>query len=103
MEISGKDRSLYTQELQKGVKLFEAGFKEMTKSKLDPQKQEYEKSMKESLQVIQDSASALMNNQVLKMKEQLDKDYNNYLANPSDANKDKIQSDIDSIKKSTNA
>lgn len=105
MEISGDkpDRVLYKQELQKGVKLFEDGFKELQKSKFDAQKSEYEKSMGESLQVIQDTANALMNKHLLKMKEKLEKDYQNYLANPTDPNRDKIQKDIDSLKKSANA
>lgn len=99
MEISGDkpDKVLYKQELQKGVKLFEAGFKGLQKSKLDAQKDEYEKSMGESLEVIQDTANALMNQHLLKMKDQLVKDYQNYLANPSDGNRDKIQKDINSL------
>lgn len=84
MEISGdkSDKALYQQELQKGVKLFEAGFKQLQKSKFDAQKQQFEKSMSESLEVIQDTAQALMNKQLLKMKDKLSKDYENYLANP---------------------
>lgn len=101
MQISGDnpDRILYKQEFQKGVKLFEAGFKGLQQSKLDAQKEEYEKSMTESLEVIQDTAKALMNAHLSKMKDQLVKDYQNYLANPSDGNRDKIQRDIDSLKK----
>lgn len=101
MEISGDnpDRILYKQEFQKGVQLFEAGFKGLQKSQLDAQKQEYEKSMGESLEVIQDTANALMNQHLMKMKDQLAKDYQNYLANPSDGNRDKIQKDINSLQR----
>lgn len=104
MKISGDqpEKVQYQRELKEGVQLFEKGFKAMQQSKLDAQKQEYEKSMKESLQVIQDTATALMNKKLLHMKEQLAKDYNNYLSNPTDVNRDKIQNDIDTLKKQSN-
>jgi len=101
MEIPGENRAIYKQELLKGVDLFEAGFKAIQKPTFKEKKEEYEKSMRESLQVVQDAAAALMNKHLLETKAKLDKDYQNYLANPSDSNRDQIQRDIDSIKKST--
>lgn len=100
MRVSGDqpDKVQYQREFKEGVKLFEKGFKAMQKSKLDAQKEEYEKSMKESLQVIQDTATALMNKKLLLMKQQLAKDYQNYLAHPTDTNANKIQKDIDGLK-----
>ncbi len=101
MEISGPDRAQYRKEIQEGVQIFEKGFKEIQKKKTFPaQKQEYETSMEESLKAIQDAAKALANESMQKMKERLEADYDNYLSSPTEANKEKVQRDIDNLKHS---
>lgn len=101
MEITPdkSNREIYHQEAKKGIELFEKSFKAMQKSKQDEQKEEYQKVMEECLQVMQDTAKGLMNKKLLEMKEQLAVDSQNYLNNPTDANRDKVQKDINSIKK----
>jgi len=102
MEIPGgvPEKPTYKNEVQSGVKLFEKGFKNLQESKFDAQKLEYKKSMKESLQVIQDAAKGLMNQELLKQKEELANDFQQYLDNPTSENEQKVQHDIDSLKKS---
>lgn len=103
MEIDkmGGDSAAYRKEIQEGVQIFEKSFKGVRETKDFPQKTaEYEKSIDESMQAIQDAATALMNKKLLEMKDQLDKDYHVYLDNPTAQNAEKVEKDLDSLRKS---
>jgi len=103
MEISGKrpDESMYKQEAKQAVELFEKGFKHMQTSKFEAQKEQFEKAMHKSLQVIHDAAKGLMNQEILKQKEQLALDFHDYLEDPTLSNQQKVMRDIDGLKEST--
>ncbi len=103
MEIQkpGDERSIYQKEIQQGVKIFQESFKGLQETKKFPEKKiEYEKAMDESLQAIQDAASALMNQKLIQMKEQLSKDYHVYLDDPTNQNAEKVDKDLDSLRES---
>lgn len=102
MEI-GKtgDSAEYRKEIQEGVQIFEKSFKGVRETKNFPQKTaEYEKSIDEAMQAIQDAATALTNKKLLEIKDQLDKDYHGYLDNPTAQNAEKVEKDLDSLRKS---
>ena len=104
MEIQKPDesnRSAYMKEVQKGLQIFEQGLNGMKFSQFTQQKNQYEKSTHESLQAIQDAVKGIMNKELNRLKDELSKDYQNYLDNPNDQNFKKVQSDIDSLKKSS--
>ncbi len=104
MEIqkSGDDSATYRKEIQEGVQTFEKSFKGMKGTKDFPEKKlEYEKAMGESMQAIQDAASALMNKSLIQMKDQLSKDYQNYLGNPTSQNANKVEKDLSSLRESS--
>ncbi|MDN3505655.1 MAG: hypothetical protein P0S96_00285 [Simkaniaceae bacterium] len=103
MEISkpGEDKSIYKKELQQGVRIFEESLKGYRDTKKFPEKKmEYEKAMKESFKAIQDACTALMSKELSGEKEQFSKDYQNYLSNPSAENANKIEKDLDVLRKS---
>ena len=102
MEIRpSEDSSIYKNELQQGVKIFEKSFKGYQETKNFPaKKMEYEKAMGESLQAIQDACKALMNKELAAKKDQLSKDYQDFLNNPSSQNASKVEKDLDSFHES---
>jgi succinate dehydrogenase/fumarate reductase flavoprotein subunit len=97
-EISNSQPN-YQQEFKQGVDLFEKGFHQMQSSKFDRQRMEYQKSMNESLQVIKDAAAGLMNKELSNLKDELAKDYQNYLIDPTKENEKRVEKDISSLKK----
>jgi hypothetical protein len=104
MEIQkpGDDASIYRKELQQGVKIFEESLQGFRETKKFPEKKmEYEKAMNESLKAIQDACSALMNKELVHEKDQLSKDYQNYLSNPTDTNANKLEKDLNDLRKSS--
>lgn len=99
MEISGDDhKELYRSEVRKGVEIFERSFKDIQASQFDAQKAQYEKVMNQSLQIIQAAGGALVNEQIIKMKEKLEQDYKGYLHDPSQENIAKVERDIQNLK-----
>lgn len=103
MEIQkpGDDQSIYKKELQQGVKIFEESLKGFRDTKKFPEKKmEYEKAMNESFKAIQDACTVLMNKELASEKEQLSKDYQSYLSNPSAENANKVEKDLDALRKS---
>jgi hypothetical protein len=103
MEISSAncpfpEEPTYKQDFHRSVELFEKSFKEHQHSQIDKQKQMYEHVMKESLSIMQETAGAMVNQQLAKMKETLDKDLTSYLNDPSAEHCSKVQRDLEGIK-----
>jgi len=104
MEIQkpSDESSVYKKEIQQGVKIFDESFKEMEKTKNFPQKkQEFENAMQESLQAIQDAATSLANKELIQQKDQLSKDYQDYLTSPTPQNAEKVEKDLNSLRESS--
>lgn len=96
---SESDQPIYRADLQKGLQVFEESFKEMEQTKQFPQKKQMlEKAAEESLLAIQNAAKGLMNQKLVEMKNQLDKDFHAYVENPSQKAEEKVQKDIQSMK-----
>ncbi len=101
MEISGDPgkRAEYQREVKEGVHIFEESFKGLQETNFAPKKEEYEKAIDMSLKALHDVAKAMVNKKLMKMKDQLDRDYHQYLDNPSSENQVKVEKDISSLKK----
>jgi len=104
MGISGipedpSKRAQYQKEVKEGVKVFEESFKGLQGTNLPPKREEYEKSIDMSLEALNDLAKALFNQKMMKMKDRLDTDYHQYLQNPSDENRMKVEKDLENLKK----
>ncbi len=101
MEISGSDPNktpTYRDDFKQSVDLFQKSFDGYQHSSLNAQKDQYVKVMKESLQVMQDAAGAMLNKHLGSLKAELSSDLNQYLDNPTDANKEKVITDINHLK-----
>lgn len=98
MEISNSEA--YRKEVQEGVQIFEKSFKGAAETKKFPEKKAlFERSSREALKGIGDAAKALMNQRILEEKEKLEKDYGNYLSNPTPENEQQVEKDLQSFKK----
>lgn len=100
MEIEGNkpNDETYHKEFHESVEIFEKSFKAIQASKFQQQKDTYDKAMKESLEAMQDSASALMNKHLLEKKDELQSHYQNYLQDPTEENKSKVEDDLNDLK-----
>ncbi|MBM3208032.1 MAG: hypothetical protein FJZ57_05435 [Chlamydiae bacterium] len=103
MEVSSTNKPFpeeptYKQDFHRSVELFEKSFKELQHSEIDQQKKMYVNVMKESLSIMHETASAMVNQHLSKMKEKLDKDLTTYLDDPSTEHKNKVLKDIEGIK-----
>lgn len=100
MDISrtNRDDPSYNSDFQQSVNLFQKSFEAMQSSQLDPQKAQYVKVMHEALNTMQESASAMVNQHLMNLNQTLSHDLDTYLASPTDANKAKINTDIDQLK-----
>ena len=101
MEISKSDESQYRHEVKEGLDVFKKSFEGGVETKKFPEKKElFEKSSKEAMQGIHDAAKALMNKEILAQKEKLEKDYDQYLEQPSPKNRKQVEKDLESFKDS---
>jgi hypothetical protein len=100
MEISGpfSQPPSYQQDFAKSVDLFDKSFQGMQTSTFDAQKQQYVKTMQDCLKVMQDAASGLVNKHLADLKGKLSNDLASYLNTPTDANKEKVLNDIETLK-----
>ncbi|NDE63762.1 MAG: hypothetical protein EB053_05350 [Chlamydiae bacterium] len=91
----------YKQEFKESVDIYDKSFQGAMESNFDPQKRQYYKAMKESLEAMQDSANGLVNQHLLDLKQKLSQDTNAYIQDPSAENQKKIQKDIKDIRNSS--
>lgn len=89
----------YKSDFNQSVQLFEKSFHAMQQSKFDEQRHQYTKVMKESLQTMQESANAMLNKHLLALKNDLSHDLDEYLQQPTDEHRRKVESDINSLKR----
>lgn len=100
MEINPNEtnNARYQEEFNKGIDLFDKSFHGYLEAKTEGQKEQYNKVMDESFQVMQDSASGMMNKHLQELKSQLQSDYSEYMENPNEQTKQKVEMDIQSLK-----
>jgi hypothetical protein len=91
----------YKQEFKESVDIYDKSFQGAMGSNFDPQKRQYYKAMKESLEAMQDSANGLVNQHLLDLKQKLAQDTNAYIKDPSADNQKKIEKDIKDIRNSS--
>jgi len=104
MDISGSspnppEKPTYEKDFNQSVDLFEKSFQGMQSSTFDAQKDQYVKVMKESLKTMQESANGMFNQHLSEMKSKLSSDLNTYLQAPTPEHKEKVEEDIEQIKK----
>lgn len=100
MTIPGEapEQPTYHKDFQESVNLFEKSFKGVQTSSFDAQRAQYVTVMNESLKTMQESASGLVNDRLISLKNDLSKDLNKYLDAPTTEHQEKVQQDLDSLK-----
>ena len=89
----------YRQECSQGVKLFQETLKAYQSSDIAAQKEKYKDVMGKALQIIHETATRCLSEELQKEEINLEKDYKNFIANPSQANLDKLSSDLNHFQK----
>jgi hypothetical protein len=89
----------YRKDFQESINLFEKGFKGVQTSTFDEQRSQYVLVMHESLKTMQESASGLVNNRLIELKNSLAKNLDEYLDSPTSVHQEKVQNDINAIKR----
>jgi hypothetical protein len=92
------EKPTYQSDYKQSVELFEKSFQGMQNSDLDVQRDKFKQVMQESLQTMQESANAMLNQKLADLKSNLDRDLNTYLDSPTAENKEKVERDIQQIK-----
>ena len=100
MTISGPtpEEPTYQKEFQASVELFEKSFQGVQSSTFDQQRAQYVQVMQESLKTMQESASGMVNERLIALKNTLSTDVNQYLDSPTSEHQQKVQADLDQIK-----
>ena len=101
-KISGDDSKVpsYRQEFQQGVDLFDQSFQEYMKAKEPHKKAKFKDVMDKALDVMNKSARECLSQEQMKLNEELHKDYDDYLGHPDSSHTEKVEKDIDELKKS---
>lgn len=102
MEVSStppspEEKKQYQKEYRESTELFEKSFKQHMEAKEPHKKAMFDDVMHRSLQVMNDSASSMVNKELQAMNDKLEKDLENYEKNPSKENISEVQNDIDQI------
>ena len=88
----------YKQEFKDSVEIYDKSFRGAMQPNFDPQKQQYYKAMKESLEAMQDSANGMVNQQLVDLKKKLANDTQIYIKNPSVETQKQIEDDLKEIR-----
>ncbi|HNA62353.1 MAG TPA: hypothetical protein PKW79_04690 [Rhabdochlamydiaceae bacterium] len=97
--ITPQMKEIYKQECTRGVELFQRSLKEYQKSQIPAQKDEYRDVMDKALQIIKETASQCLGKEMQKEGSNLQKDYDTFIANPSDNNLNRLNNDLEHFKK----
>lgn len=97
--ISPQTREIYRQDCERGVNLFQQSLEAYQSSQIDAQKEAYKDVMEKALQVIHETASQFLTQEKQKEELNLEKDYQNYIANPTPENLKTLNQDLQHFKK----
>ena len=97
--ITPQARAIYKEECVRGTSLFQKTLQEYQKSQLDAQKEQYKDVMEKALQIIRETAAQCLNQEMQKEEMQLEKDYQQFIANPSPENLKMLNDDLQHFKK----
>lgn len=99
--ISPQDRALYRQEFKEGVNLFQNSLAEYQKADEVHKKNALKNVMDEALQVMNETAQLCLSKKAQMQENQLAQDYQAFssLASPTDTDYQKLNSEIDNLKK----
>lgn len=95
--IDPQMKEVFRQECTQGVELFQKSLKAYQKTEDASQREEYKQVMDEAMKLIQQTAAQCLGKEL--EKSELQKDYNQFMEKPSEANLGKLNGDLEQIKK----
>jgi hypothetical protein len=98
-DLTPHDRVLYRQEFERAVTLFQQSLTAYEQSQMDSQKAEFKKVMAKTLEVIHQTIREVVTERPDKKDQELTVDYQNFLANDDPENVQKLNDDLDNLKK----
>lgn len=97
--LNPEETQKYQEDYQKSFELFQNAFAEYNKPNVEyHKKMQLKKVMDEALQVMNETASAVLKESKQAKEQILSQDYEVYISDPSEKNKNKIVDDIDGLK-----
>lgn len=96
--ISPREKSMYQHEYQHGADLFQRALQQHAKSNDLYQKGEFEDVMENMLQVLNETARALKENQLQNQNEKIAQDYAAYQQSPSLSTQEQLKKDLEQAK-----
>jgi hypothetical protein len=100
-EVSPQDRALYRQEFERAVNLFQESLAAYQQSEIPMQKEEFKKVMDKTLLVIHQTIREAVKSRAEGKEKQLDQDYQNFLAQDTSQNVERLNHDLNDLKLST--
>lgn len=98
--ISPENKAKYHSEFKRGAELFRKALEDYDKSKIPAQKEQFKKVMDEALTVMNQTAKVVCNDRKKRdLEEKVEKDYQNFIKDPSKSHYDLLHKDIESIDK----
>lgn len=91
---------LYRQEYQHGANLFEEALNQANKASYDPKKEQFDDVMQMAMKILNQTASSLKNEKLLKQNEKINEDFKAYQANPDKEHLDVLRDDLNNAKHS---
>jgi uracil DNA glycosylase len=95
-----QNREAYQQECAQGVHLFKETLTAYQTSQIPEQKIKYQDVMEKALQIIHETATRCLSQELQKEESTLEQDYKNYIASPTPENLSKLNQDLDHFQKS---
>lgn len=96
--ITPHDKELYKQDFNRAVNLFQQSLAAYEKSQSDPQKAKFKDVMDKCLTVIHETIKEAVRVEAQKQLNQVDKDYQNFIASDNPKTYDQLNKDLDSLK-----
>jgi hypothetical protein len=97
--VTPQMREVYKQECSRGVELFRRSLQEYQKSQIPAQKEEYKDVMEKALQIVHETATQCLSKEMQKQELELEKGYNDFIANPSPDNLKKLDTNLQHFQK----
>lgn len=93
-------KQTYKKEFTQGVNLFQQSLTEYQKTDSGPKKDQFKEVMDMAMQVMSETAKLCLGKQAQNKESTVEKDYQGYIANASPENLQKLQTDLEKLKKS---
>lgn len=97
--VSPRQRKMYEQEYKQGADLFQRALEQATKSQNPYQKEQFDEVMAQALEVVSQAARGLKRSDLVQESEKMEKDFQVYRQDPSQAHIHTLEQDVSRAKR----